>query len=103
MTRDRPHRGALPQGNDPLTIRRAGDRVALAGRLAIAALPMPDALTGAAEADLSGLTGLDTAGAWLLDDLRRRGTRLTGLPERVTRVENDNEALKSLILERRMA
>lgn len=82
MTRDRPHRGALPQGNDPLTIRRAGDRVALAGRLAIAALPMPDALTGAAEADLSGLTGLDTAGAWLLDDLRRRGTRLTGLPER---------------------
>ncbi|MDO5371179.1 threonine synthase [Paracoccus sp. (in: a-proteobacteria)] len=29
--------------------------------------------------------------------------RLFDLPERVTRVENDNEALKSLILERRMA
>lgn len=29
--------------------------------------------------------------------------RLVDLPERVTRVENDNEALKSLILERRMA
>ena len=29
--------------------------------------------------------------------------RLFDLPERVTRVENDNEALKSLILERRTA
>ncbi|ARJ69753.1 threonine synthase [Paracoccus contaminans] len=29
--------------------------------------------------------------------------RMAGLPERVTRVENDSEALKSLILERRMA
>ena len=28
--------------------------------------------------------------------------RLSDLPERVTRVENDNEALKSLILERRV-
>ena len=73
-------RAAEPRPDAALQLRGEGDRLVLSGRLAITALPSPDAFRGARQVDLSGLTGLDTAGAWLLDDARRNGVELVGLP-----------------------
>ena len=73
-------RAAEPRPDAALQLRGEGDRLVLSGRLAITALPSPDAFRGARQVDLSGLTGLDTAGAWLLDDARRNGAELVGLP-----------------------
>lgn len=73
-------RAAEPRPDAALQLRGEGDRLVLSGRLAITALPSPDAFRGAKQVDLSGLTGLDTAGAWLLDDARRNGAELVGLP-----------------------
>ena len=68
------------RGPEALEMRRAGDRLALAGPLDLRHLPGADAMEGVATLDLGGLTRLDTAGAWFLHDAQLRGVTLEALP-----------------------
>ncbi|MDO5642520.1 MAG: ABC transporter permease [Paracoccus sp. (in: a-proteobacteria)] len=72
--------------NDPvsqrLEITRQGDALLLAGRLELRDLPDASALQGVARLDLGGVTALDTAGAWFLENAARQGVALGGLHER---------------------
>ena len=64
-----------------LTVRADGDALHLGGALTVWTLPRLPQDGGATRIDLSGLTRLDTAGAWHLARLRAEGARIDGLDE----------------------
>ncbi|MDO5620299.1 MAG: ABC transporter permease [Paracoccus sp. (in: a-proteobacteria)] len=69
--------------NQPLRLHVQGDQAHLSGDLTVAALAaLPAGLERAARLDLSGLSRLDTAGAWYLAGRVAGGTQIQGLSDR---------------------